>query len=94
MKAYKPTPAITKLLARFDAELLELLREDLKNYRAKTQFMSNNKQVAAQQTLSAAWSTYIYIYLSSTNITYENVEPCKSRALFFCDVPDAGLILC
>ncbi|MET3501381.1 hypothetical protein ABIC45_002993 [Mucilaginibacter rubeus] len=54
MKAYKPTSAITKLLARFDAELLELLREDLKNYRAKTQFMSNNKQVAAQQTLSAA----------------------------------------
>jgi hypothetical protein len=54
MKAYKPTPAITKLLARFDAELLELLTEDLKNYRAKTQFMSNNKQVVAQQTLSAA----------------------------------------
>lgn len=83
MKAYKPTPAITKLLARFDAELLELLREDLKNYRAKTQFMSNNKQVAAQQTLSAAWSTYIYIYLSSTNITYENVEPCKKQGSIF-----------
>ena len=94
MKAYKPTPAITKLLARFDAELLELLREDLKNYRDKTQFMSNNKQVAAQQTLSAAWSIYIYIYLSSTNITYENVEPCNKPGSIFLPKPDAGLMLC
>ena len=94
MKAYKPTPAITKLLARFDAELLELLSADLKNYRAKTQFISNNKQVAAQQTLSAAWSTYIYIYLSSTNITYENVEPCKKQGSIFLLYAGCRLLLC
>jgi hypothetical protein len=53
MKAYQPTPAITKLMARFDSELLELLREDLKNYRERNQF-KNNKQVAVQQTRTAA----------------------------------------
>lgn len=53
MKAYKPTPAITKLLARFDAELMELLKDELKNYNERNQF-KNNKQLVAQQTLSAA----------------------------------------
>ncbi|PWK75899.1 hypothetical protein LX99_03632 [Mucilaginibacter oryzae] len=53
MKAYQPTPAITKLLARFDAELMELLKDELKNYNERNRF-KNNKQLAVQQTLTAA----------------------------------------
>ena len=76
MKAYQPTPAITKLMARFDSELLELLREDLKNYRERNQF-KNNKQVAAQQTLTAAWSIY-----TVQHHTYENYRALPKAGLY------------
>ncbi|GAA3988735.1 hypothetical protein [Mucilaginibacter dorajii] len=55
MKATKTnTTAISKLVARFDDELMEILLEDLRNFRARNQFRKNNQQVAAQQTLKAA----------------------------------------
>ncbi|WP_158557186.1 hypothetical protein [Mucilaginibacter conchicola] len=51
MKTYKP--ATSKLVARYDNELRNLLMEDLKAFRERNQFTSN-KQKAVQQTLSAA----------------------------------------
>lgn len=78
MKAYQPTPATTKLLARFDAELMELLKDELKNYNERNRF-KNNKQLVAQQTLTAAWSTYIQY-----NITpMKTIEPCQQQG-FIC----------
>ncbi|WP_183567023.1 hypothetical protein [Mucilaginibacter sp. SP1R1] len=53
MKTYK-TPSTSKLVARFDTELKNLLSEDLKNFRAKNKIMNINQQPSAQQTLSAA----------------------------------------
>lgn len=50
MKTYKT--ATSKLVARFDNELKNLLMEDLKAFKDRTQFTSN-KQKAVQQ-LSAA----------------------------------------
>ena len=47
-------PATSKLVARFDNELMNLLMEDLRSFREKNQFTSSNKQNAAQQQLSAA----------------------------------------
>jgi hypothetical protein len=42
MKTYKK-PATSKLLKRFDNELKEMLMEDLKAFRLKTQFVPNNQ---------------------------------------------------
>ena len=53
MKAYKK-PATSKLVKRFDNELMNILMEDLKSFREKNQFTSSNKQEAKQQQLSAA----------------------------------------
>ncbi|WP_158288297.1 hypothetical protein [Mucilaginibacter psychrotolerans] len=52
MKTYQK-PATSKLFARFDNELKNLLMEDLKALREKGLFTTRNNQ-AAQQTLSAA----------------------------------------
>ena len=55
MKAFKITLSTSKLVARFDDELLNILLEDLRNFKLKNQFISNNnKQAAAQQTRTAA----------------------------------------
>jgi hypothetical protein len=53
MKAYNK-PATSKLVTRFDNELKNLLMEDLKAFRERTQFLPSNKQATAQQQLSAA----------------------------------------
>ncbi|MEZ2337498.1 hypothetical protein AB6735_17770 [Mucilaginibacter sp. RCC_168] len=53
MKSYK-TPSASKLIARFDNQLLDILLEDLRNFRAKNRFKPSNQRVVAQQTLSAA----------------------------------------
>ena len=77
MKTYNK-PATSKLVARFDNELMNLLMEDLRSFREKTQFTSSNKQNAAQQQLSAAWSLYIlYIYL---HITFEKNKARLNKA--------------
>jgi hypothetical protein len=47
MKTVKQ-PATSKLVARFDNELRKLIMEDLKVFREKYQFKSNN-QAAAQK---------------------------------------------
>jgi hypothetical protein len=43
MKTYK-TPATSKLVARFDNELKNLLVADLKAFKEKNQFSGNNNQ--------------------------------------------------
>ncbi|WP_166091216.1 hypothetical protein [Mucilaginibacter inviolabilis] len=53
MKNYK-TPSASKLITRFENQLLEILLEDLRNFRARNRFKQSNQQKAAQQTLSAA----------------------------------------
>jgi hypothetical protein len=53
MKTYKK-PSASKLVARFDNDLMNLLMEDLKSFRKKNQFSSSNKQEAVQKQLSAA----------------------------------------
>ena len=53
MKAYKK-PATSKLVARFDNELKNLLMEDLRSFREKNQFTPRNNQEATQHALSAA----------------------------------------
>jgi hypothetical protein len=53
MKTYNK-PATSKLVTRFDNELKNLLMEDLKAFKECSQFLPSNKQVPAQQQLSAA----------------------------------------
>ena len=53
MKTYNKI-ATSKLVARFDEELLNILREDLKAFKASNQFTASNKQAAAQRNLKAA----------------------------------------
>jgi hypothetical protein len=53
MKTYNK-PATSKLVARFDNELKNILMEDLIAFRAKNKFMNINKQAVVQQNLSAA----------------------------------------
>jgi len=53
MKTYNK-PATSKLLARFDNELLNIIREDLKVFRDRNKFITSNKQATAQQNLTAA----------------------------------------
>ncbi|NOW96240.1 hypothetical protein [Mucilaginibacter sp. SG564] len=53
MKNYK-TPSASKLITRFDNQLLDILLEDLRNFRAKNRFKQSNQQTATRQTLSAA----------------------------------------
>ena len=48
MKTYK-RPATSKLFTRFDNELKNLLMEDLKAFRTKTQFINSNNQSAQQK---------------------------------------------
>lgn len=45
---------MSKLINRFDDELLNILLEDLRNFKLKNQFVKNNTQVATQQTSKAA----------------------------------------
>ena len=52
MKAYKK-PSTSKLVARFDEELKNILMEDLRSFRERNQF-KNIKKKAVQQSLSAA----------------------------------------
>lgn len=55
MKAHKTNSAISELVARFDDELLNILLEDLRNFRERNQFVqNNNKKVAAPQIRKAA----------------------------------------
>jgi len=53
MKTYNK-PATSKLVARFDNELKNILMEDLKAFRDKNKFVNNNKQAPVQQTLMVA----------------------------------------
>ncbi|WP_186461835.1 hypothetical protein [Mucilaginibacter pallidiroseus] len=53
MKTYNKI-ATSKLVARFDQELKDLLMNDLKAFREKTQFVSNNNKQAIQSGLKAA----------------------------------------
>ena len=76
MKNTKPTAA-SKLIAKFDTQLRDMLLEDLKAFKAKTRFVSN-KQDAAHQRLSAAWPSYTSTYLNFSYITYE-----KRKAMQF-----------
>jgi hypothetical protein len=52
MKTYQK-PASSKLVARFDNELRDLIMSDLKAFKVKNQFLSNNSQAIEKQ-LSAA----------------------------------------
>jgi hypothetical protein len=52
MKTYKK-PASSKLVARFDNELRNLITADLKAFKERNQFLSNNNQAIENQ-LSAA----------------------------------------
>lgn len=53
MKTYNK-PSTSKLVARFDNELKNLLMEDLKAFRERNKFVTSNKQIAAQQQSVAA----------------------------------------
>ena len=53
MKTYKK-PAASKLLAKFDNELMKLLKSDLKLFTAKNPFLVSKKQAMLQPMLSVA----------------------------------------
>ncbi len=53
MKTYNKI-ATSKLVARFDEELLNILRNDLKAFKTNHQFATNNKQASVQRNLKAA----------------------------------------
>ena len=81
MKTYNK-PATSKLVARFDNELKNLLMEDLRSFRERNQFSSSNKQATVQQQLKAAWSLYIqYIYF--LNISFEKNKALHLQGLIF-----------
>jgi hypothetical protein len=52
MKTYSK-PSTSKLVARFDNELKNLLMGDLKAFRDRNKFVTGNKEVAAQQSMAA-----------------------------------------
>ena len=47
-------PSASKLVAKFDNHLKNILLEDIKAFKAKHQFLINNNQQAQQSNLSAA----------------------------------------
>jgi hypothetical protein len=53
MKTRK-TPAVSKLINRFDNELKKILTNDLKVFMTNNPFLIRNKQAAIQQKLSVA----------------------------------------
>ena len=53
MKTYNRL-STSKLVAKFDNELRNILLEDLKAFRTKNKFTISNKQASVQQNLSAA----------------------------------------
>jgi hypothetical protein len=53
MKTYKKS-APSKLLAKFDVELMNLLTNDLKLFMARNPFLMSKKQAMVQSTLSVA----------------------------------------
>ena len=53
MKTYKKNAA-SKLLVKFDNELMYLLANDLKSFISRNPFLPNKKQATEQQTLSVA----------------------------------------
>ncbi|MCR8559377.1 hypothetical protein KXD93_17095 [Mucilaginibacter sp. BJC16-A38] len=53
MKTYKK-PAASKLVAKFDNELMNILVNDLKLFMAKNPFSNSKKQAMVQSTLSVA----------------------------------------
>jgi hypothetical protein len=53
MKTYNK-PSTSKLVARFDNELKNLLMEDLKAFRSKNKFITSNNQAPVQENLAAA----------------------------------------
>ena len=71
MKTLQQKPATSKLIARFDQELKNILMEDLKAFREKNRFVYGNNN----QSVKAAWSTYIF------SSTYKDQE--FHRELFF-----------
>ena len=79
MKTYNK-PATSKLVARFDNELKNLLMEDLKAFRSRNKFVAANKQ--AQQSLTAAWSI-IYTSTYRIYITYEKSKALHNAGLYF-----------
>ena len=44
MKTYNKKPATSKLLARFDNELINMLTEDMKAFKQRNQFITSNNQ--------------------------------------------------
>ena len=73
MKTYK-TPATSKLVARFDNELKNLLMADLKAFKERNQFLANNNN--NQVAVKAAWS----IYTSTYQILLQSPTKSKSRS--------------
>jgi hypothetical protein len=53
MKTYKK-PAPSKLLKKFDNELMDILLSDLNSFMARNPFLMRRKQAMAQSTLSIA----------------------------------------
>ncbi|MDB4921591.1 MAG: hypothetical protein JWQ54_3574 [Mucilaginibacter sp.] len=53
MKTYKKTAA-SKLLAKFDNELMNLLANDLNSFMSRNPFLMSKKQAVIQSTLSVA----------------------------------------
>ncbi|MCC8410423.1 hypothetical protein LJ707_15885 [Mucilaginibacter sp. UR6-1] len=53
MKSINNKPATSKLAAKFDTQLRDMLMQDLQAFRAKHPKLSNNQE-AAQRNLSAA----------------------------------------
>lgn len=47
-------PATSKLVAKFDNELMQLLKADLQNFKANNPTWGTNKQAAAQHSLKVA----------------------------------------
>jgi len=76
MKTYNK-PSTSKLVARFDNELKNLLMEDLKAFRDRNKFVISNKQIATKR------GSLIDIYIYHLYITYENDRAQHFAGLYF-----------
>ena len=54
MKTYNNKPSASKLLAKIDNELKNLLASDLRKFLSNNPFLAGKKQAMVQQTLSVA----------------------------------------
>jgi len=84
MKAYKIAPSMSKLINRFDDELLNILLEDLRNFKLKNQFLKTTRRLPRHK---QARLPDHHIYPTSVYLKYytsmKTIKPCQKQGFIF-----------